>query len=85
MTDRKEEKTKEYRTWCCWNLDEEEIYHVLGDIINSKNPVGLLSEDEIQEIVEDFKDRLSIAFEEWEENLKEVVENIIGERKKKYE
>ncbi|MDD3474427.1 MAG: hypothetical protein PHP08_00805 [Candidatus Dojkabacteria bacterium] len=85
IKEQEELRRSKYRKWCCWELDEEEIYHILGGIITSKNPVGLLTDDEICEIVENFRDRLSIVFEEWESNLEEIVKNVIRERSIKLE
>ncbi len=70
----KESKEK-YRKWCCWELNEEEILHVAEEVLDSKNPEGLITDDEMEFIVKDFKKTISAAFVEWEETLKEIVKN----------
>lgn len=81
MTDEKNKKEK--RHFCCWNLDEEEIHHVAKEVLGMENTEGLieeiLTEDEIQQIIEGFKDRLSFANEQWEELLRESVMEVSGE------
>lgn len=72
-------KDPEYRKWCCWTLDEEEILHVVSEVFNLKNPKGLVTDDEMEMIVEDFTDRISAMYEEWEENLKEIVKENLKE------
>ncbi len=68
-------KGKGKRTWCCWVLSEEEILHVAEDVLGSVNPQELISEDEMAQIVDEFKEVLSNEFFDCEEVLTEIVKN----------
>lgn len=75
LNSKSEVKKEIKKEWCCWTLDREEIERVVIEICGN---VKAVNEDEIEQIVEDFKDAISIAFEEWEEALKEIVQNVKG-------
>ncbi len=73
MLNENEKKREKEQTWCCWVLDREEIERAVKEICGSSEEIN---EGEVQQIVEDFKDAISIAFEDWEESLKEIVQNV---------
>ena len=78
-----EKSKKEKRHWCCWNLDENEILHTAAEVLGMENTEGLveeiLTEDEIQQIVEGFKDKLSESVDNWEMLLHEAVTEVSTE------
>lgn len=71
------EKTED--EWCCWMLSRKEILRAAEEVLGENYAGRGMTEDEIHQIVEDFKDKLSIMAEEWEEALKEAVKNNIIE------
>ena len=70
----------EERTWCCWVLSECEVLRAMVDA--KLEGFGIVIGDEnreefIKEVVDKFKDALSIMGEEWEAELKVCVDEVI--------
>lgn len=66
------EEIKE-KEWCCWTLSESEIEHVAEDIFETGYSKGLITDEEMNIIVQYFKDAINMAFENWEDVLKTIV------------
>ncbi len=60
----------EEKEWCCWILSWGEIAKSV-----ERNSVEL-TDDDIEIIVHEFKDAISLAFEDWEYILDEIVERV---------
>lgn len=81
-------KLPDERTWCCWVLSECEILKAMADVGTrvSMHPItpesfGFAVSDDnrelfIKEVVDKFKDALSIMAEEWEAELRGCVSDV---------
>ncbi len=56
--------------WCCWVLSQSEIAKSA-----ERNNVEL-TDDDVDIIVEEFKDAISLAFEDWEDILDGIVDRV---------
>lgn len=73
----------EEKTFCCWTLSMCEILKAANDVGVSDN-LGLAVSDDnreqfIHDVVDKFKDVLSIMGEEWEFELKGCVQDVIDD------
>jgi len=79
----KEEIKEKERTWCCWMLSESEIEHVAEEVFESGYTRGLITDNELEQIVVDFKKSISNAFDNWKEALEEIIrDNTINSDKR---
>lgn len=69
------------RTWCCWVLSECEILKAMADVEIPKSFGFAVCDDSreifIKEVVDKFKDALSMMAEEWEVELRGCVNDVI--------
>ena len=75
----------EERTWCCWTLSMSEVLKATNNIVVPES-LGLAVSDDnreefIKDVVDKFKDALSIMGEEWETELERCVQDVIEEGK----
>lgn len=80
---RKVNELPEERTFCCWELSMCEILKAINDV-GVPDSLGLVVSDDnreqfIHDVVDKFKDALSIMGEEWETELKECVQDVIDD------
>lgn len=78
---KKVNKFHKERTFCCWTLSMCEILKAANDV-GVPDSFGLAVSDDnrkqfIHDVVDKFKDALSIMAEEWETELKGCVQNVI--------
>ena len=74
-------KLLEERTWCCWTLSESEVLKAIKDVgVGDDN-----REEFIKDVVDKFKDALSIMAEEWEQELNECVKDVVEDWQDKEE
>ena len=83
---RKANELPEERTWCCWVLSECEVLRAMVDA--KLESVGIVISDEnreafIKEVVDKFKDALSIMAAEWEAELKVCVDEVVKDWREK--
>ncbi len=76
-------KLPEERTFCCWTLSMCEVLKAIDDV-GVPESFGLAVSDDnkeafIKDVVDKFKDVLSIMAEEWEYELKGCVTDVIGD------
>ena len=86
---RKVNELPEERTFCCWTLSECEILKAISDV-GVPDSLGLAVSDDnreqfIHDVVDKFKDVLSIMGEEWETELKGCVQYVIDDWRDKEE
>lgn len=69
------------RKWCCWTLSEEEVLKAMKDV-GVPESYGLDKSDDNREsfvcdVVDRFKDALSVMGEEWEDELEVCVDDVV--------
>ena len=76
-------KLPEERTWCCWVLSECEVLKAIS-AVGIPEKLGLVVSDDnreefIKDVVDKFKDALSVMAEEWGQELSRCVSDVIGD------
>lgn len=77
------------RVWCCWMLDEEELLKAMKDA-GVPDSLGLEvsvdnKEEFMRDVVQRFKDALSIMADEWENELRGCVIDVIEQWQDRHE
>lgn len=61
------------KEWCIYSLLESEIWHIAEKVFDSGYTKGLITDNELEEIVDDFKDAVMVMCEDYEIVLEEII------------
>lgn len=73
-------RADDYRKWCCWVLDEEEILHAMKGVVPESYGLEVSDDNKrtfVDDVAEKFKDALSTIADDWEYELGGCVNDVI--------